>query len=122
MEASIIDFISYSGSQVHIESLNYDLDYLKVVVVADSSLRIVVCFHQPVGFRCLDEGDLLEFWVNNQITSNWLIQIHDSGWLAQESNRDGFLSKDAELKEYLIKGQNECLNVLSTVKPTISLV
>jgi hypothetical protein len=122
MKASIIEFTSYSGNQTYIESVNYDLDYLKVVVVADSNLRIEVCFHQPIGFRCLDEGDLLEFWASNQITSNWLLQIHDSGWLAQESDRDGFLSKDTTLSEYLIKGSNECLNVLSTDKPLISLV
>ena len=122
MKASIIEFTSYSGNQTYIESVNYDLDYLKVVVVADSHLRIEVCFHQPIGFRCLDEGDLLEFWENNQITNNWLLQIHDSGWLAQESDRDGFLSKDTTLSEYLIKGSNECLNVLSTDKPLISLV
>ena len=122
MKASIIEFTSYSGNQTYIESVNYDLDYLKVVVVADSNLRIEVCFRQPIGFRCLDEGDLLEFWASNQITSNWLLQIHDSGWLAQESDRDGFLSKDTTLSEYLIKGSNECLNVLSTDKPLISLV
>ncbi|KAF7772637.1 hypothetical protein PMAN_b0219 [Pseudoalteromonas marina] len=122
MKASTIEFTSYSGNQTHIESINYDLDYLKVVVVADSNLRIEVCFQQPIGFRCLDEGDLLEFWASNKITSNWLLQIHDFGWLAQESNRAGFLSKDTMLSEYLIKGSNECLNVLSTDKPVISLV
>jgi hypothetical protein len=122
MKASSIEFKSYSGNQTYIESVNYDLDYLKVVVIADSNLRIEVCFHQPIGFRCLDEGDLLEFWESEQITSNWLLQIHESGWLAQESNRHGFLSKYTELSEYLIKGCNECLNVLSTDKPLINLV
>ena len=122
MKASIIEFTSYSGNNTYIESVNYDLDYLKVVVVADSNLRIEVCFHQPIGFRCLDEGDLLEFWANNKITSNWFLQIHGSGWLAQESHREGFLSKDTELNEYLVKGSNDCLNVLSTDKPLISLV
>ncbi|MCG7532690.1 hypothetical protein MHM98_15250 [Psychrobium sp. MM17-31] len=122
MEASIIDFMGYRGNETYIESLNYDLDFLRIVIAAGSNLRIEVCFHQPIGFRCLDEGDLLEFWSNKTVTDNWLLRIHDSGWLAQENHRDGFLSKHSALNEFLVKGQNECLNVLSTVKPTINLI
>ena len=122
MKASAIEFTKYSGNSTYIESLNYDLDFLKVVIVAMSNIRIEVSFHQPIGFRCLDEGDLLEFWGNTEITSNWILQLHESGWLDQECNRDGFLSKDTELKEFLVKGRNDCLNVLSTENPNISLL
>lgn len=104
MQASAIKFEGYQGSNTYVESLAYDLDELKIVVVADSNMRIEVLFHQPIGFRCLDEGDLLEFWENSEVSENWMIQIHDSGWKEQESKRTGFLSASNEMNEYLIKG------------------
>jgi len=122
MKASAIEFVEYRGNSTYIESLNYDLDFLKIMIVAESNIRIEVSFHQPIGFRCLDEGDLLEFWQNTEITNNWILQIHDSGWLAQECNRDGFFSKDTKLKEFLVKGENDCLNILSTENPNINLL
>lgn len=36
MKASAIQFLEYSGSSIYIESLNYDLDFLKIVIVAAS--------------------------------------------------------------------------------------
>lgn len=107
-----MDIKFYKGNCTYVESLSYDLDTLKIIIVAESNKRIEVTFKQPIGFRCLDEGDLLEFWKNPKITNNWLIQIHDSGWFEQESKRPGFLSKDCDINEYLIKGKNECVNVL----------
>ena len=119
LKASPLEFKSYQGNNTYVESLAYDLDVLKIVVVAESNKRIEVIFHQPLGFRCLDEGDLLEFWENPEITNNWLVQIYDSGWLAQESKRAGFLSNDIDVKEFLIKGQNECINILDTESPKV---
>lgn len=119
VKASLIKFDSYQGNDTYIESLFYDLDDLKIIVVAESKKRIEVIFHHPIGFRCLDEGDLLEFWKNSEVTNNWLLQIEDSGWYAQESKRSGFISKNNEVNEYLVKGQNDCINILDTNKPKI---
>ena len=122
MKASSIKFEYYQGNDTYVESLSYDLDELKIIIVAESEKRIEVVFHQPIGFRCLDEGDLLEFWENSEVTDNWLLQIKDSGWYDQESKRTGFLSKNIEVNEYLVKGQNDCVNVLDTNKPKVRLV
>ncbi|MCL1050810.1 hypothetical protein L2755_14425 [Shewanella abyssi] len=122
MKASLIDFPCYTGNQTYIESLSYNLDELKIIVVADSAIRIEVIFYQPIGFRCLDEGDMLEYWENPEVTKNWILQIHDSGWLSQESMRNGFLSKSSEVKEYLIKGLNDCVSVLDSDCPSVKLL
>ncbi len=122
MKASSINFESYQGNNTYIESLSYDLDKLKIIVVAESDKRIEVVFHHPIGFRCLDEGDLLEFWENSEVTNNWLLQIDNSGWYDQESKRTGFLSKSIEVNEYLVKGQNDCINILDTSQPKVRLV
>lgn len=122
MEAVAIKSETYQGNDTYIESMSYDLDELKIIVVADSNKRIEVVFYQPIGFRCLDEGDLLEFWENPEITNNWLLIIKDSGWYEQESKRDGFISKNTDLNEYLVKGQNECINVLDTNQPKMAIL
>ncbi len=122
MKASVIDFPCYIGNQTYIESLSYNLDELKIIVVADSVIRIEVIFYQPIGFRCLDEGDMLEYWENAEVTKNWILQIHDSGWLSQESMRNGFLSNRSEVKEYLIKGLNDCVSVLDSDCPSVKLL
>ena len=122
MKASLIKFDRYQGNNTHIESLSYDLDELKIIVVAESKHRLEVVFHHPIGFRCLDEGDLLEFWENSEVTNNWLLRIDDSGWYEQECKRTGFLSKNSMLNEYLVKGQNDCISILATDNPKLSLL
>jgi hypothetical protein len=122
MEAIAIKSEAYQGNDTYIESMSYDLDELKIIVVADSNKRIQVIFYQPIGFRCLDEGDLLEFWENPEITNNWLLNIKDSGWYEQESKRKGFTSKGTELNEYLVTGQNDCISVFDTNQPKVTLL
>ena len=65
VKASLITFDSYPGNDTYIESLFYDLDDLIIIVVAESKKRIEIIFHHTIGFRCLDEGGLLEFWKKN---------------------------------------------------------
>ena len=98
MTAKPLENDIYTGNYTYIESLTYDLEDLKIIVVVDNSLKIEVTFNQPIGFRCLDEGDLLEFWQQDVITRNWILQIFESGWLEQESKRSGFLTGDKNLK------------------------
>jgi hypothetical protein len=52
--------------------------------------------------------------------NGWLHRIDQGGWRALESTRDGFLSGlDERLAEYLVVGQNDCLNVLSRAEPEV---
>ena len=122
MDAEAQQTECYSGSDTYIESLSYDLDLLEIIVVTESNKKIKTTFHQPIGFRCLDEGDLLEFWKNPVITNNWLLKIKSSGWYEQESQRNGFLSKNTEINEYLVKGQNDCISIFATNTPIVAMV
>jgi len=122
VKASLIKCEYYQGNDTYIESLSYDLDELKIIVVIESEKRLEIVFQYPIGFRCLDEGDLLEFWGNPDVTNNWLLQIEESGWYDQESKRDGFLSKDNEVNEYLVKGKNDCISILDINKPKIRIM
>lgn len=122
MEASVIHTQAYCGSDTYIESISYNCEYLTIIVFANPDNTFEIKFKQPIGFRCLDESNLLEFWENNVIINNWLLEIHNSGWLAQESLRYGFLSKNQSLTEYLIKGQNDCVNIISLEQPQIRLI
>ncbi len=120
MEATALKIKQYKGYDTYIESLNYDLETLNIVVITPPLVALNVVFKEPIGFRCLNESDMLEFWENNVIVNNWFLKIHNSGWLAQESKRYGFLSKKSQLNEYLIKGQNECINILCAQGPDIT--
>lgn len=75
MKASLIKCEYYQDNDTYIESLSYDLDELKIIVVIESEKRLEIVFQSPIGFRYLDEGDLLEFWENPEATNNWLLQI-----------------------------------------------
>ena len=80
-----------------------------------------VSFVRPVGFRFLDEGDLLEFWPDCSLNNGWLYEIRSGGWLEQESARAGFLAKHNDgLREYLVVSQNGCLSVLATGPPAVA--
>jgi hypothetical protein len=122
VKSSKLESLPYEGNNTYIESLSYDLNHLKIIVVADSDIKLEVAFHQPIGFRCLDEGDLLEFWKSDEITNNWLVQIHDAGWYSQEKSRDGFLSGSDNVKEFLVKGQNDCVSILDINEPQVRVV
>ena len=92
-----------------------------VLTVALSS-GVVVSFNDPIGFRILDEGDLLEFWpACASPHGSGLFEIHDGGWLHQESMRKGFLSATVwpALREFLVTGADDCASVLSVNDPVV---
>ena len=50
----------------------------------------------------------------------WLFSVSAGGWLDQERLRPGFVSRNRDdLREFLIIGQNECVNVLALSVPTV---
>jgi hypothetical protein len=83
-----------------------------------------VSFEQPIGFRVLDERDLSEFWsAGVSSTEGWLYEITGHGWLAQESERNGFTSHHIfETREFLAIGVDWCISVLSAAEPTVKWV
>jgi len=103
-------------------AVNYDLSELRITLAVnnDSRVDLQVVFRLPVGFRVMNEGDLLEFWENYKPGSDWLCRVHEGGWNDLESTRDGYLSRHQPgLQEYLVVGRNECVSILSYEQPTI---
>lgn len=82
-------------------------------------------FDTCVGFRVLDEGDILEFWTLEPRPSGWLWRIHSGGWFDHEKQRDGFLSSSPAgpdwpiPSEFLILGIEYCVSVLAYREPTV---
>ena len=102
---------------IHVE---FDINVLQVTVRIDG-YRINIEFDAPVGYRVLDEGDLLEFWPQCSSSEGWLYEILTDGWLSQESQRQGFLSAhNNDVKEYFVIGCNYCVGVLSWEDPSVS--
>jgi len=101
--------------------VKYEVDELKILLEPKyEDPPIEVIFDHIVGFRVLDEGNLVEFWDSFTSNDGWLFQIKSGGWLEQELNRSGFFSSsNDELKEYFIIGTDGCVNISSHSKPTV---
>jgi hypothetical protein len=100
------------GSEV--AGVSYTPDRLVVKLGVGPSL----IFEDVIGFRLLDEGDLLDFWPECSAEHGALFKIEQGGWLSQESTRAGFLSADRTgLKEFFVTGPNACVNALSFGEP-----
>jgi hypothetical protein len=80
-----------------------------------------VTFENPIGFRAVDERDLLEYWPECSTPAGWLFQILSGGWLDQERKRPGSLIEThSDAKEYLIAGMHDCVSVFSNEPPTLT--
>ena len=109
------------GTKPEIIRLEYNLHNLVLYIEPTYDAEpIVVTFDSPLGFRVLDEGNLLEFWDHFTLKDGWLFQISAGGWYQLESERNGFVSQHhSDVQEYLIIGVNECVSVLSGDQPKV---
>ena len=105
-----------------IVNINYDLWRLTITLNFEEQKEpVYVTFENIVGFRVLDEGDLLEFWDNEKRASGWIWEIEHGGWFELEKSRNGFVSGHSNQNtEYLILGINDCVSVIGNSKPLIS--
>ena len=121
-----VDFKVIQGpleTKPEITRVEYDLHNLVIHIepVYDAE-PIIVTFDSSIGYRVLDEGNLLEFWDKFNLSNGWLYQIVSGGWFELESNRNGFVSQHhSGIQEYLIIGVNECVSVLAGEPPTVVL-
>jgi hypothetical protein len=100
--------------------INYEDGLLSISMTVEEDSATLVSFASVVGFRVLDEGDLLEFWPTCSSPIGWLWEIHDGGWFDLESKRPQFIrDKYKSVTEYLVLGDNECVSVLSHDRPHI---
>jgi hypothetical protein len=87
----------------------------------DSDPRVLVEFRDVIGFRVLDERDLLEFWPTCSTPNGWLFEISAGGWLSQELARPGSLMSTygTNAREFLVTGENECVSVIGRDAPVV---
>jgi hypothetical protein len=108
-------------SRAYLSDVRYDTEKLIVTVTSqDDGTAAAVTFAEVIGFRVLDEGDLLEFWPACAADNGWLFIICQGGWFDQEIGRPGFLhEKTLGLTEYFIASQNDCISVLAGAAPQV---
>lgn len=115
--------INFSNkSDPEIFNVNYDLWTLKITLAfSDHPSLVYVIFKNVVGFRVLDESNLLEFWNLEERIPGWIWKIESGGWFELEKLRSGFLVQNHSIShnEYLILGINDCVSVISESEPII---
>jgi len=107
----VIAGLSYSTNP-HLLVINYHSN-------GNKDIDYDVIFEQPRGFKCLNEGDMINYWESKQLADNWLFEIMSGGWLDQEDHAGGFSSKALGFREFLIMGVDDCVSVISNKEPII---
>ncbi|MYM90343.1 hypothetical protein GTP91_24620 [Rugamonas sp. FT82W] len=111
-------------SQLDLTNVRLDWGNLAVTLMSGGDRKVVIAkFEEVVGFRVLDEGDLLEFWPVCASDNGWLFEIQENGWFDLEASRPGFLrEKGLGVSEYFIASQNSCISILSGGAPMIEIL
>src|SRR5262245_41293013 len=103
---------------VALRSLHFDGVHLFAELQGPAFSFVRLVFREVIGFRVLDERDLLEFWPQCSEPAGWLWRVEAGGWLDQERTRATFdtprFYRDAQ--EHLIVG-DKCVNILSHHQP-----
>ncbi|MGZ9675626.1 hypothetical protein [Flavobacterium sp. GNP001] len=112
----------FPASNPEIFNISYDLWTLKISLGFDGINKpIYIIFKNVIGFRVLDEGNLLEFWDKEVRASGWLWKVESRGWFELEKLRSGFLAQHhgESHNEFLVAGINDCVSVLAESEPII---
>ena len=113
----------YKSTIPEILGLDYDLYNLKIRYSTDEDKDYDILFENPVAFKILDERDLGKYWRQDSITSNLILEIKEGGFLTNEKNNESFISDQiSSLREFLIRGIDDCLFVISPSEPKITRV
>ncbi|MBK8924753.1 MAG: hypothetical protein IPM74_02330 [Crocinitomicaceae bacterium] len=93
--------------------LYYNLDELRIIYKCSPIDQYEIIFPRPIGFRCLDEGDLCSYWSQEVFSGKNIYKIIEGGWTDLEELTGGFLTKRTRgCDEYFVCGENDCVNVL----------
>ena len=123
VDATPLDGLWKFESSVNITHVSLEWAELRVMLMSGGDKKVAtVKFTDIVGFRLLDEGDLLEFWPACSAHNGWLFEIHMNGWFDLESLRPGFIrDRSLNIFEYFIASQGGCVNVLSASRPQVEI-
>ena len=122
VDAKPIDVSDWPLQQAEVAAVEYRYGALRVHLADTSGNKSVIALFEDVqAFRVLDERDLQEFWPACSSATGGIFEINGGGWLSQESQRPGSMlaHMHPQMKEYLVAGQNECVNVLANTAPAI---
>ena len=103
--------------------ITYDLWSLRITLQFKGyDNPVYIEFRDIVGFRVLDEGDLIEFWNPGIRTEGWLWTVEAGGWFELEKCRPGFVSGTFHncLHEFLVLGVDDCVSVMTSSEPRLS--
>jgi len=119
----IPDAPGLSGGTV-VVGLSYVPGRLEIRLEDGTGATVVVTFDDVVGFRVLDERDLLHYWPEFSTPAGWAFEITGGGWHAHESLRKGsYLVPEVQpnAREFFITGEDECVNVIAMDAPRIEI-
>ncbi|MGO9713652.1 MAG: hypothetical protein ACLQBL_32660 [Polyangiaceae bacterium] len=103
--------------------VSYEPGSLAVHVAgAPGTQVLVVAFDRVKAFRVTDEGNQMAFWPTCSRPNGWLFEVHQGGWLAEELAHPGVLVMNTGLREFLVTGDDDCVNVLALVPPTVTVL
>ena len=107
------------GTQIG--TINYRSNKLLIEVIScDKDEIVFVEFEGVIGFRVLDERNILEYWPTCSTPNGWIYEIESGGWIHSETIRlKNYDSEFHSAKEYLVGGIDECVSVLSLQAPII---
>ncbi len=110
-----------SDGKTEIIDVHYDLEKLIITVgLFENKIDKQVIFNNVTGFRALDESDLFAWWKNLNMNKGWAFEIIEGGWFELESQRGDFMSQGCDFyREFLIIGNDLCINIISTDAPKI---
>lgn len=123
VDAEAIETVCKFQSAVNISDVRFEWGRLSITLISGEDKKVaIVRFPWVVGFRLLDEGDLLEFWPPCSAENGWLFLIKKNGWFDLEISRRGFTrEKDQGVSEYFVASQNSCLSILSGDLPEVEV-
>lgn len=121
--AEAIDTGHTFKSSVDLTNVRLDWGELVITLTCGGDRKVAMArFSEIMGFRLLDEGDLLEFWPACARDNGWLYRIKEHGWSDLEASRPGFLLEQGlGLVEYFISSENNCISILSSAVPKVEI-
>jgi hypothetical protein len=126
LHAGSIETAPKLTSVIDLEFIRADRNSLTIAVLAEAvdlnELNISVKFSEVIGFRCLDETDLVEFWPSCGLPNGWLYEVFSGGWRALESSREGFTSKRVAFhREFFLVTRDRCISVIAKCAPILTI-
>jgi hypothetical protein len=125
----VTEFDNECNSMPELIKIDYSCEFTPTKLTAtieslENDKRAIIEFQNIVGFRVLDEGDLMEFWTSDSRPKGWLWEINKGGWFDLEIQRQISITLKTLLsgnREFLIAGAGKCLNIICYDEPKVTV-